>query len=80
VVEHFVKKQNRRRLLVGSLRYAVLSLFGFIAGSAFTKRRRLLREGICINQGICGGCELYEDCQQPQALSRRQVLAKKTDE
>ncbi len=75
-----MKEQNRRNLLAGVLRYATLGLVGFIAGSAFTKRRRLLKEGKCIDRGICGGCELYGDCQLPQALSRKQVLAKRTDE
>lgn len=70
--EYFKKKRNRRQMMTGTLRYAVLGLIGFVTGSAITKRRRLIKEGKCIARGICGGCELYEDCRLPQALSRKQ--------
>ena len=75
MAERYLKKQNRRNFLRDAVRYAVLALVCFVAGSAFTKRRKLLQEGNCINQGICGGCGVYENCRLPQALSKKQVLA-----
>ncbi len=79
MVERYLKKQNRRNFLGDTVRYAVLALVCFVAGFAFMKRRKLLQEGNCINQGICGGCELYKNCRLPQALSRKQVLAENFD-
>jgi len=79
VAEHYLKKQRRRDFLTGTVRYAVLALVCFVAGSAFTKRRKSLQEGKCINEGICGGCRVYENCRLPQALSRKQVLAENLD-
>ena len=75
MAERYLKKQNRRNFLGDTVRYAVLALVCFVAGFAFMKRRKLLQEGNCINQGICGGCELNKKCRLPQALSRKQVLA-----
>jgi hypothetical protein len=79
VAERYLKKQSRRNFLRDAVRYALLTLVCFVAGSAFTKRRKLLQEGSCVNQDICGGCELYKNCQLPQALSRKQVLAENFD-
>ena len=79
MAERYLKKQSRRNFLRNAVRYAVLALVCFVAGSAFTKRRKLLQEGNCINQGICGGCGVYENCRLPQALSRKQVLAENFD-
>ena len=75
MAERYLKKQNRRNFLRDTVRYTVLALVCFVASLAFMKRRKLLQEGNCINQGICGGCELYKKCRLPQALSRKQVLA-----
>ena len=71
--------QSRRQLLAGVLRYATLGLFGAVGGSVVAKRRRLVREGKCINSGICRGCEVFERCGLPQALSAKQVLARIDD-
>jgi len=79
VGEYFIKKRNRRQMMTGTLRYTVLSLVGFFAGSSIIKRRRLIKEGKCIDRGICGGCKIYEDCQLPPALSRKQILIEKNN-
>jgi len=34
------------------------------------------REGKCINDGVCRGCQVFETCGLPQALSAKQVLAR----
>jgi len=69
-----MKKQNRRQMMTGTLRYAALGLIGFFSGSAIVKRRRLIKEGKCVRRGICAGCELYNDCRLPAVLSRKQIL------
>ena len=68
--------QNRRSLLLGSLRYATLGLVGAASGSVIAKRRRLVREGKCVGRGICSACGVFEGCGLPQALSAKQVLGK----
>jgi hypothetical protein len=66
--------QNRRQLLEGALRYATLGLLTAGGYAIFSKRNRLLREGKCINSGICTGCEVFKQCGLPQALSARKAL------
>jgi hypothetical protein len=72
---HSGQAQNRRQLFAGALRYISLGLVAAGAGALFAKRRRLVREGKCINKGICRGCEVFEKCGLPQALSAKEVLA-----
>ena len=69
--------KNRREMMTGTLRYAVLGVVGFFSGSSIAKRRRLVREGKCTDRGICGGCELYEGCRLPAALSKKQFFIEK---
>jgi hypothetical protein len=71
---------SRRHLLAGIARYATLGTLGAIGGGVFAKRRRLIREGICINSGICSGCGIFEQCDLPQALSAKQLLTRMDDE
>jgi hypothetical protein len=66
--------QNRRQLLAAALRYATLGLFGAVGASVISKRRRLVREGKCINDRVCRGCEILETCGLPQALSEKENL------
>ena len=73
--KHSGQAQSRRQLLAGVFRYATLGLLTAGAGALFAKRRRLVREGKCINKGICRGCEVFEKCGLPQALSAKEVLA-----
>jgi hypothetical protein len=68
--------QNRRQMLIGALRYGALGFLGAIGGSFIAKRRRLVREGKCINGGICRECEIFDDCSLPTALSAKDVLAR----
>lgn len=79
VDEYFMKMRNRRQMMTGTLRYAALSLVGFVAGSSIIKRRRLMKQGKCISQGICNGCKIYEDCKLPSALSKKQFLIEKSN-
>lgn len=72
----FGEVQSRRQLVVGALRYATLGLFAAGGGSVAVQRRRLAREGKCVNGGVCGGCEVFEKCSLPQALSAKEILAR----
>lgn len=68
--------QSRRQLLAGALRYATLGVLGAVGVSVVAKRRRLGREDKCINRGVCRGCEVFEKCGLPQALSAKEVLGR----
>lgn len=70
---------GRRELFAAVLRYVTLGALGAVGGSVLAKRRRFVREGKCINRGICRGCEVFERCGLPQALSAKQVLARMGD-
>ena len=68
----FKQMHSRRELFAGIFRYATLGLLGMVGGSVVAKRRKLVREGKCINSGICRGCEVFERCSLPQALSAKE--------
>lgn len=76
---HLVQVQNRRKLLETALRYGTLGLLGAAGGTFFAKRRRLMREGKCINDGVCRGCKVFQKCGLPQALSAKEVLMELND-
>ncbi len=78
-MKNYSQLQNRRKMLVEVLRYAVLVIFGAGGGFVFTNRRRLIREGKCLNDGICRGCVVFESCNLPCALSAKQVLERLKD-
>ena len=73
--KHTERKQDRRELLAGALRYVTFGLLAAVGGSVFVKRRRLVREGKCVNRGLCGDCEIFQECGLEQALSVRKALA-----
>lgn len=66
----------RRALLVRVLRNASLAVLGLAGGAVVIKRRRLLREGRCLNQGICRDCDVLDECGLPRALSVKSVWAR----
>ena len=66
--------QSRRQMLTATLRYITLGRLGTFGASAISRRRRLVREGKCINEGICRGCEILETCSLPQALSEKEAI------
>ena len=79
-MEHCGQTPTRRELLTGVLRYATLGALGAIGGVVFAKRRRLVEDGICNNHEICRGCEIFEKCSLPRALSEKQLLTSIDDE
>jgi len=75
--KHFGQTQSRRQLLTAALRYVTLGLLGTVSGSVIARRHRLVREGKCINDGVCRGCKALERCNLPPALSAKQILTGK---
>jgi hypothetical protein len=73
--EHSGDNQSRRELFAGALRYATLGLMTAGGAALFAKRRRLLREGICINDRFCAGCAILQQCALPEALSAKRIPA-----
>jgi hypothetical protein len=61
------------------LRNVSLALLGTAGGVAAMKRGRLMREGKCVNRGVCSGCEVFEDCGLPRALSVRRAFVRIPD-
>jgi len=68
---------KRRRVLLGFGRFGVLGLLGGLAAFGEAKRRKLLREGKCINGGICDGCGAFGNCGLPRAISFKQSRSSK---
>ena len=62
---------GRRQFLRDGLRYIVLG--GLAAASVkLAGRRAALPAGqVCVSAGICRGCEAWDDCGLPQALSAK---------
>ena len=69
----------RRQFLRGALRNVSLALLGAAGGVAIAKRRRLAREGKCLNQGVCSSCEVFDECGLPRALSAKLAMTRTSD-
>jgi hypothetical protein len=73
--------QSRRQFFIGAARCASLGLLCAAGCLLLAKRRRLMREGVCINDGLCEGCEIFEKCRlslrrpaPPSVLPAKQVF------
>lgn len=75
-MKRIVPRPNRRQLFAGMLRWTALGAVALTGGSAFVKRRRFVREGKCINRGMCDDCLALADCGLPAALSLKQIREK----
>lgn len=64
---------SRRDFFTTAFRYAASGTLGAVGGFVALKRRRLVKEGKCVNGGICRGCEVFGECVLPQALSAKEV-------
>jgi hypothetical protein len=75
VRKHSGQVQSRRELFTGALRFATLGHRTNGGAALFAKRERLVSQGKCVNDGICAGCKVLEQCGLPEALSAKKVLA-----
>jgi hypothetical protein len=73
------KFRSRRELFAGALRYATLGLLTAGSAALYAKRQRLVRQGICISDGICTGCEILDRCDLPAALSAKNLVGVNRD-
>lgn len=64
---------NRRKLLHGVLRYTAAVGIAGTSSAVVLKSRRLLKDGRCINRGVCKRCIQLVDCGLPRARSYRQA-------
>ena len=60
----------RRLFITRLLRNVSLAVLGLTGGAAMLKRRRLLREGKCVNRGVCRDCGALEECGLPSSALR----------
>lgn len=62
---------GRRRFLCDGLRLTLLAGLAAVGGKLIT-RNGLRRDGqVCAGAGICSGCDVFDDCGLPQALSAK---------
>lgn len=64
----------RRELVLGTFRYVALGLLTAGGAVLVTKRRQRVREGRCVDSGLCDRCKVLEQCGLPQAVSARKAL------
>jgi hypothetical protein len=65
---------GRRQFLRDGLRYAILGGLAAISGKLIARQAARPAGQVCISAGICRGCEAFDDCGLPQALSVKDVL------
>jgi hypothetical protein len=65
---------GRRQFLRDGLRYTVLGALAAVSGKLIARQAARPAGQVCLSAGICRGCEVFDDCGLPQALSAKQVL------
>jgi len=69
------RQENRRQFLRRAGHSVGLAGLLLLAGNLVFRRFRSGRNETCINEGICRGCAIFDDCGLPQALSAKQSRA-----
>ena len=64
-----MRNLDRRDFLRAVGRYGVLAVTSVAGGWSAVKRRRLERQGLCVNDGVCANCAVLAQCGLPAALS-----------
>jgi hypothetical protein len=65
---------GRRQFLRDGLRYTILGGLAAVSGKLAARQAGRPGGQVCISAGICRGCEAFDDCGLPQALSAKVVL------
>ena len=73
---HLDQAANRRDFLRGGARYALLAGVAAVGAVVAVRRGPALPGQTCVSQGLCRGCNVFQDCELPQALSAKQALSK----
>ncbi len=70
-------RAGRRQFFREGFRFAILGGLATIAARLITRPRLAASNQVCIKAGICSGCEAFEDCGLPRALSVKAASSKK---
>jgi hypothetical protein len=65
---------GRRQFLRDGLRYTVLGALAAVSGKLIARQAARPAGQVCLSAGICRGCEAFDDCGLPQALSAKDAL------
>ena len=65
-------RDDRREFLLSMARK--LTLGGLVLGTGALVAKEKLGGQTCVNNGICGDCDIYRKCELPQAMSRREGI------
>ena len=65
---------DRRQFFRTAARCGVAAFIGIGIAAIEFKRRRLIGEGKCVGRGICGGCEVFSDCELPAAVKMKDTI------
>jgi len=68
------RDDGRRQFLRDGLRLTLLAGLAALGGKLLGRASARPAGQVCVSAGICRGCEAFEDCGLPQALSAKQVL------
>ena len=67
------KKLNRREFLRSCARNGLLSSLAIITGIITLKEKPQESSQVCISQGICDGCGVFNRCILPAAQSAKEI-------
>lgn len=69
-------KQDRREFLLTIGRYAAMAAVGTASAFLLIRKARDNEAQACSRKGVCDGCNSFNCCSLPQALSAKQGLSK----
>ena len=68
------REMNRREFLRSCLRNGLLTSLAIASGALIFRKKPEKPAQVCISQGICDGCRVFNNCGLPQALSAKDRL------
>lgn len=64
-------REDRREFIKSMFRKFALG--GLVLGTGGLVGKQKSGIATCVNNGICGDCNVYRECELPQALSRKEA-------